>query len=152
MPSGPSQDFTPKLFVVGRKNTLVSILLEILLEEEQNRFGVRSAGIEPAGRLHPGLKKFLASYETEGLDLSRLESTPISVALNDHVQLVAYTSGTVKDEGPIVATTGETLVLETGSFAEKLRGAEDPETFREVLDSMREQVVPDLLDPLGLNS
>lgn len=152
MPQGPSQDFTPKLFVVGRRNSLISILLEVLLEEEQSRFGVRSAGIEPAGRLHPGLKKFLTAYETEALDLTRLESTPISVALNDHVQLVAYTSRAVKDEGPIVATTGETLVLDTERFAEDLRSEEDPEAFRRVFGTMREQVVPEILEPLGLES
>ena len=56
------------------------------------------------------------------------------------------------DETAIVATTGETLVLEAASFEEQLRDSEDPADFRRVLETMREEVVPDLLEPLGLNT
>lgn len=143
-------DFSPKLFVVGRDNTLVSILLEFLLKKNQNRFGVQSAGVKPEGRLDDTLKKFLKELDTEGVDLSTFRSSPIGSVLNEHVKLVAYVSPEVKRKGPIVATTGETITLQTDDLREKLEQSTDLETYFECYERLSNEHLPKLLEPLGL--
>lgn len=149
--NGPgTQDFAPKIFVVGRRNELISPLLELILEEEQNRFGVRSAGIDPSGRLHPEVTEFLSEYDFDEMDPTELESTPISVALDDHVQLVAFTEPSVQEEGPIIATTGEKVTLDTGELRGRLREAGDRDRFREGFEELREKAENQILNTLGL--
>lgn len=145
-----TQDFAPKIFVVGRQNELLSPLLELILKEEQNRFGVRSAGIDPSGRIHPELREFLSECDFDEVDPTELESTPISVALDDHVQLVAFTEPSVREDGPIIATTGDKVTLETDELRERLREANDRETFREGYEQLREKAANRVLDTLGL--
>ncbi len=144
------RDFAPKIFIVGRKNELVSPLIQLILEDEQNRFGVRSAGIEPSGRLDSGLKDFLAEYESEDVDPASLESTPISVGLDDHVQLVAFTEPSVREEGPIIATPGDKVTLETGELRECFREASTPDEFRELFEELRDRVTDQILTTLGI--
>ena len=151
MSPSPGQDFAPKILVVGRQNELISILLEIVLKEEQSRFGVRSAGIEPSGRLHPGMKQFLGEYEPDDVEPEDLRSTPISVALDDHVQLVAFTEPSVREEGPIIATTGDKITLETGSLRKELSETPNPDRFRAALEELRTTAGDEILETMGLD-
>jgi hypothetical protein len=151
MSPSPGQDFAPKILVVGRQNELISILLEIVLKEEQSRFGVRSAGVEPSGRLHPGMKQFLGEYESDDVQPEDLRSTPISVALDDHVQLVAFTEPSVREEGPIIATTGDKITLETGTLRKELSESPNLDRFRAALDELRTTAGEEILETMGLD-
>lgn len=151
MNPSPGQDFAPKILVVGRQNELLSILLEMVLKEEQSRFGVRSAGIEPSGRLHPGMKQFLKEYESDDVEPEDLRSTPISVALDDHVQLVAFTEPSVREEGPIIATTGDKVTLETGSLRKGLSETPNPDRLRSALEELRTTAGEQILETMGLD-
>lgn len=145
-----SDDFSPIIFVLGRNNTLISIMLEVLLEERQNRFGVESAGIEPCQSIDKGLSDFLKDYEPEEVRMESLQSTPVSVALNDHVKLVVYTSETVKRDGPIIATMGDKVTLDTSPYRKKLRETEDLGTYYDVFDRLEEKCLPKITESLGL--
>lgn len=143
-------DFAPKIFILGRHNTIVSPLIELVVKEEQNRFGVRSAGIEPTGQLNREFVEFFNDYDPD-LELEEFGSNAISSVLNDHVQLVAYLSETIQREAPIIATTGESITLETEPYREQL--ADDPtlEDYYQVIDEIRESTLPKILEPLGLD-
>ncbi len=144
-------DFSPKIFVLGRENALVSPMIELVLKEEQSRFGVRSAGIEPSGRLRSGLMEFLLDYQPEAVDLDEISSDPIGAVLNDHVQLVAYLSREVRRDAPIIATTGESVTLETESLRRRLNGTGRIDAYYEAMEDIREDTLPAILEPLGLD-
>jgi hypothetical protein len=143
-------DFAPKIFILGRHNTIVSPLIELVVREEQNRFGVRSAGIEPTGQLNREFIEFFNDYDPD-LELEEFGSDPISAVLNDHVQLVAYLSETIQREAPIIATTGESITLSTEPYRQQLADNPTLDDYYRVIDQIRESTLPKFLDPLGLD-
>lgn len=150
-PKTPGNDFAPKILVLGRTNTTRSIMLEALLEESQSRFGVESAGIEPARHPDPGALKVLEERDLEEVDLGELQSDPISSALNDHIQLVVYLSSGVKTDGPIIATAGDKVTLEVPDVDPD--EADSLEPYRAVLKKLENDVLDRIIEEeLGLTA
>lgn len=149
VPKSPGEDFAPKILVLGRTNTTRSLMLEALLKEHQNRFGVASAGINPAKRPDPRTLKVLDEENLDEVDLNELESEPISSVLNDHIQLIVYVTEDVKHDGPIIATAGDKVTLEVPDV-----DSPDDESLaehRELLDRLRTTVLGRILEEqLGL--
>lgn len=146
----PDNDFSPKLLVLGRRNTTRSIILEALLEEAQNRFGVESAGFDPAKKPDPRALKVLDEMGLEEIDLRDLESTPISAALNEHIKLVIYLSPSIKEDAPIIATAGDKVTLDVPPVEPD--DEESLKPYRDLLEDLRNRVDEILEEELGLTA
>lgn len=146
-----NEDFSPKILVVGRENSGLSILLEVLLEvSEHNRFGTKSAGINPRGEINPLIWRYLTENYSEEVELNELRSTPISAALDDHIKLVAYMTDQIRQNGPIIATTGDKMTLDLSHERKQVRNAEDLSDMGNIVEQIREQTVREVLGTLDL--
>lgn len=145
MPSNPG-DFGPRILVLGRANRHRSPMLAAMLREAQSKRGVLSAGVEPAERVDP---KAVQVMREIGFELEDHRPQPISTALNDHLALIVYVSPAVEEEGPIIATPGERLVVDVVHPRQLMGGVEEPlDAYRQVRDALREEHLPRVLDVL----
>ncbi|MFB6346933.1 MAG: hypothetical protein ABEK50_14500 [bacterium] len=145
VPMSPGDDFAPKIFILGRTNTSRSLMLEALLEEHQSRFGVESAGIDPAETPDEKTLRVLEELDLEQVNLKELNSEPISTALDDHIKLVVYVSQSLKEDAPIIATAGDKVTLDVPEVDESR--ADDPlEAHRRVLNYIESEALEVILE------
>lgn len=138
-----SENFGPRVLVVGRHNRHRSPMLEVLLGEAQSRYEVISAGIDPGDAIDPGAVRAMREI---GHELEDHRPRPISAALNHHLALVAYVAPRVEAEGPVIATPGERVVLDVEAPRGLDEPGEDPlDAYRAVRDALREEHLPELL-------
>lgn len=133
-----SDQFKPKILIVGRENRHRSVMLETYLGEKIRRFGVVSAGLEPARKRDPRAVRVLreADYQIPGPGPRSLGQL-----VDEHVQLLIYVSPDIEQEAPIIATAGQTLTLDLPDPENRCDQYDDPlQPYRRLLDTIRKQV------------
>ncbi len=133
-----AESMKAKILLVGITNSGVSILLEALLREELDQYGVVSTGIDPDSEVDPRVLVVLdqAGHEVEGLTPNR-----VGDVIDESLRLVIYLGEAVRDEAPVIAVDCPTETLEGADWPGRPE-AWSLSNYKESYLNLRDRVVP----------
>lgn len=139
------EQFQPKVLILGRRNRHRSQMLEGLLRRELNRFGVISAGLNPAEEIDPRAVEVMKEL---GVDIAGQVPNSPGQLIDEPLQMVVYVNQGVKRDAPVIAASCPEKVLDIPD-PERSTTFDDPlDSYRELRERMQKESVPTICSDL----
>lgn len=145
-PTEEPGDFKPTILIVGDRAQARAPLLHGFLQEHVTRYGLLTAGVDPADTVAAGVMQI---FEQEGISPEGIETGPLGRSVNQNLRLIVFVSEAVKQKAPVIAAPCENLVFDLPDPEVEINEGADPrDVFYRLRDRIKKDAVPAILDEI----
>lgn len=95
-----SQNLQAKIMVIGQSNATRSVILEAILEDRLDRYGVVSTGIDPQEEVDP---RTLVLLDQAGHDVDEAIPKSPGEVIDEQLRLVIFMDEEVRQKAPVIS-------------------------------------------------